>query len=99
MRLGRPKKYQKREERRKAVRLSEEAYILFSAIKEKRPLFDFSRYVSERIIMDFNSPDKILKEKIVSNQKMIDALYQENNKIAAKLKEIQDKQVIECFNS
>lgn len=96
MKLGRPKTYKKREIRKKTVRLNEMAFLFLYKVKEQRPNFDLSRYVSECIIRDFGDDVKIKKELMLENQKIIDALYRENTKIAEEIKILKDKLTHKC---
>ena len=94
---GRPKKHTKAKDRIKLICLNEKASVLLERIQNLRPNFNFSRYVSERIIDDFGDLDgimKVLKREIGSNNKQIDTLQEENKKIIYKLKELQDQETV-----
>ena len=94
---GRPKKYTKAKDRMKVICLSEKASILLNEVQKTRLNFNFSRYVSERIIDDFGSLEgfvKTLKREVGNNNKEIDALHEENKKIISRIKELQDKEIV-----
>ena len=91
MQTGRPKKYKDPEKRRKTVKLNERAALILDQVRKKRPGFDLSRYLSEHLIKDFETPENWLKEQLAENQKQIDALYKENNKIAEKIRQIKEQ--------
>ena len=80
VRTGRPKDYTKKKNRRRTVLLTEKAMYIIREVLKSRPNFNFSRYVSEHICKDFEDPVSWEREKIIENQKKIDALYAENNK-------------------
>jgi len=88
MNIGRPTKGTKREHRKKTVRLTEKAYFYLMKIKEERKDFEFSRYVSEHLVNDFEK-DKTgyLKHQIIENQKKIDYFYRTNKLLVDLIRE------------
>jgi hypothetical protein len=94
---GRPKKHTKAKDRIKMICLNEKASVLLERIQNMRPNFNFSRYVSERIIDDFGDLEgiiKVLKREIGNNNKEIDAMQEENKKLVFKIKELQDEEIV-----
>lgn len=95
--IGRPKKYTKQKDRKKLISLSEKASMFLNEIIATRPDFNFSRYISERIVDDFGSLNgfiRFLKREVGKNNKQIDALHEENKKLIFKIKELQDKEIV-----
>lgn len=94
---GRPKNYSKAKHRKKTICLNEKASILLNEIQKTRPNFNFSQYISRRIIDDFGSLEgfiKLLKRDIGRNNKEIDLIQEENKKLIFKIKELQDKEIV-----
>ena len=83
----RPKKCESKKARKKTLNLSKLAEYVIESVRRRRNDFDLGRYVSERIIDDFGTTDTdIDKFMILENQKEIDRLYRENNRLAERIK-------------
>ncbi|MFW6233142.1 MAG: hypothetical protein ACOC3Z_00600 [Nanoarchaeota archaeon] len=86
--MARPRKCEKREYRKKTVRLNEKSAYILNKIKQKRPMFNFSEYVSQCLIRDFElNTNKYLAFKLWQKQNEVSLLNKEIEKITKKLTE------------
>ena len=93
MKRGRPKNPEKL--RIKTIKLTAKATYILEDIKRKRKEFNFSRYISEHIILDFENDGAGLKYDLgVINDKIKD-LYAEQELIVTKLRNIRQN-AIKC---
>lgn len=91
VKIGRPKDYTKKNNRRHGVLLNENAEVVLREVKKKRPDFNLSRYVTEHLIRDFEDPIQREKREIIEIQKQVDALHRKMREKSDKIKELQDQ--------
>lgn len=93
---GRPKSITKRENRFKTVALNELAFLNLEKIRKERPLFDFSRYVSECLINDFSGIEGIIRVKkleIGELNKEIGVLQDKISRLVVEIRELQEEEI------
>ena len=96
---GRPKKYSVDKKRKVLVNLTGLASVILAEVRKKSKTFDFSKYVSSRLLMDFYSDNK---EQVILNELNLLQFEQDvmnehfNNRKRAKaieLSNIQEKRI------
>jgi hypothetical protein len=87
--MGRPKSASKRDNRKRPVNLTEEAYIVLMELRKKTN-FNFSEYVSNYLVKDFReqSREKFLIHRVRENTKKRDEIEEVILKDTNELKEI-----------
>jgi hypothetical protein len=94
--MGRKKSYQLLKNRRHNIVLTEKAQFILNEIRSKRPSFNFSRYISERLIDDLENDRKnYLKEEIIRKQKQADLLHEQMIRLSEELKKIKEDELYE----
>ena len=91
---GRPKGFSNARDRMVTVCLSEKAAVILDRVKRSRGVFNFSEYVSRRVVDDFGDLHglvAVLKRRIGENNKAMDVLVEENSRLALEIKELQDR--------
>jgi len=92
--IGRPKSIKNKQGRRHGVMLNQKAELIIREIKKQRSNFSLSRYLSERIIMDFSkgSEERLMRERIGVLNKEIDLRVAEIYQLKRSLEELEIKQ-------